>query len=87
MLRKVECNLPAKLFVCGSLHILKVFLIYLSFSTRSCVKDSVVRMSTVYRMIFNHLKYFCFGRRKFSVAIILCVLFSSRTRLTVHVER
>ena len=25
-------------------------------------------MSTVYRMIFNRLEYFCFGRRKFSVA-------------------
>ena len=45
-----------------------------------CVKDSVVRISTVYRMIFNHLEYFCLGRRKFSVAhYFVCSLEQSHT--------
>ena len=44
------------------------------------VKDSVVRISTVYRMIFYQLEYFCFGRRKFSVAhYFVCSLQQSHT--------
>ena len=50
------------------------------FIPRSCVKDSVVRISTVYRLTFNHLEYFCFGRRKFSVAhYFVCSLERSHT--------
>ena len=38
------------------------------------------RMSTVYRIIFNQLEYFCFGRRKFSVAhYFVCSLEQSHT--------
>ena len=80
MLRKVECNLTAKLFVCGSYIYWKSSSHIWVYSTRSCVKDSVVRMSTVYRMIFNRLEYFCFGRRKFSVAhYFVCSLQQSHT--------